>query len=56
MPATVIGVEYDPNRSANIALVQYEDGEKAYIIVLSVLQNRMTVDSIGAEGADINAG
>ena len=32
MPATVIGVEYDPNRSANIALVQYEDGEKAYII------------------------
>ncbi len=33
MPATVIGVEYDPNRSANIALVQYEDGEKAYIIV-----------------------
>ena len=32
MPATVIGVEYDPNRSANIALIQYEDGEKAYII------------------------
>ena len=32
IPATVIGVEYDPNRSANIALIQYEDGEKAYII------------------------
>ena len=31
MEATVIGIEYDPNRSANIALVQYEDGEKAYI-------------------------
>ena len=31
MPATVIGIEYDPNRSANIALIQYEDGEKAYI-------------------------
>lgn len=31
-PATVVGVEYDPNRSSNIALLQYEDGEKAYII------------------------
>ena len=32
VPATVISVEYDPNRTANIALIQYEDGEKAYII------------------------
>ena len=32
MPATVLRLEYDPNRSANIALVQYEDGEKRYII------------------------
>ena len=32
MYATVIGIEYDPNRSANIALVEYEDGEKAYIL------------------------
>ena len=32
MPATVIGIEYDPNRNARIALIQYEDGEKAYII------------------------
>ena len=30
--ATVIGIEYDPNRSAYIALVQYEDGTKSYII------------------------
>ena len=30
--AEVIGIEYDPNRSARIALIQYEDGEKAYII------------------------
>ena len=30
--ATVVAIEYDPNRSANIALLQYEDGEKAYII------------------------
>ena len=32
MFATVLRLEYDPNRSANIALVQYEDGEKRYII------------------------
>lgn len=32
MPATVIGIEYDPNRSANIALLQYEDGTKTYIV------------------------
>ena len=32
MVATVIGIEYDPNRSANIALIEYEDGERAYII------------------------
>ena len=32
MPATVIGIEYDPNRSANIALIQYEDGTKSYIL------------------------
>ncbi len=32
MSANVIAIEYDPNRSANIALLQYEDGEKRYII------------------------
>jgi len=32
MYATVIGIEYDPNRSANIALVEYEDGTKSYIL------------------------
>src|SRR5205823_10206811 len=30
--ATVVSVEYDPNRSANIALLQYEDGQKNYIL------------------------
>jgi large subunit ribosomal protein L2 len=30
--ATVVAIEYDPNRSARIALVQYEDGEKAYLL------------------------
>ena len=32
MYATVVGIEYDPNRSANIALIEYEDGTKAYIL------------------------
>jgi large subunit ribosomal protein L2 len=32
MPATVLSIEYDPNRSSFIALVQYEDGEKRYIL------------------------
>ncbi len=32
MPATIIGIEYDPNRSANIALIEYEDGTKSYIL------------------------
>ena len=32
MNATVLTIEYDPNRSAFIALVEYEDGEKRYII------------------------
>lgn len=36
MEATVLRLEYDPNRSANIALVQYEDGEKRYIVALWV--------------------
>jgi large subunit ribosomal protein L2 len=30
--ATVVGIEYDPNRSARIALIQYEDGVKAYVL------------------------
>jgi large subunit ribosomal protein L2 len=32
IPANVLGIEYDPNRSARIALIQYTDGEKAYIL------------------------
>ena len=32
IPATVIGIEYDPNRTANIALICYADGETSYII------------------------
>ena len=32
IPATVIGIEYDPNRTANIALICYVDGTKSYIL------------------------
>ena len=31
-PATVVGIEYDPNRTCRIALIQYEDGQKSYIL------------------------
>ena len=43
IPATVIGIEYDPNRSANIALICYADGEKAYILAPEGLTDGMTV-------------
>ena len=45
IPATVIGIEYDPNRSANIALICYADGEKAYILAPEGLTDGMTVMS-----------
>ncbi len=32
MPATVVGIEYDPNRTSNIALIKYEDGTMSYIL------------------------
>ena len=43
VPATVIGIEYDPNRSANIALICYADGEKAYILAPAGLTDGMKV-------------
>lgn len=45
IPAKVIGIEYDPNRSANIALICYADGEKAYILAPEGLKDGMTVMS-----------
>ena len=45
MPATVLTIEYDPNRSANIALIQYEDGKKAYIIAPNGLTVGQKVES-----------
>ncbi len=43
MPAKVIGIEYDPNRTANIALIEYEDGTKSYILAPQGLKDGMTV-------------
>lgn len=54
MPATVVGIEYDPNRSARIALLQYEDGDKRYILAPNGLKVGEKLMS-GPE-ADIKAG
>lgn len=54
MTATVIGIEYDPNRSANIALIQYEDGEKAYILAPVGLKDGDKV--VSGQKADIKPG
>ena len=43
IPATVIGIEYDPNRTANIALICYADGEKAYILAPEGLTDGMKI-------------
>ena len=54
MPATVLTLEYDPNRSAHIALVQYEDGEKRYILAPNGLKVGDVIES--GEHADIKTG
>ena len=54
IPAKVASVEYDPNRSANIALLHYADGEKRYILQPVGLQVGMQV--VSGEGADILVG
>ncbi len=54
MPAKVLTLEYDPNRTAHIALVQYEDGEKRYIIAPVGLKVGDTIEA--GKGADIKPG
>ncbi|HWB73179.1 MAG TPA: 50S ribosomal protein L2 [Egibacteraceae bacterium] len=54
VPAKVATIEYDPNRSARIALLHYVDGEKRYILVPDGLRVGDTVES--GEGADIRPG
>ena len=43
IPATVKTIEYDPNRTANIALITYADGEKSYILAPEGLKVGMTI-------------
>ena len=54
VPGTVASIEYDPNRTANIALINYADGEKRYIIAPKGLQVGMKIEA-GAN-ADIKVG
>ena len=54
IPGKVVTIEYDPNRSAHIALIQYEDGEKGYIIAPNGLKVGDTISS--GKDADIKPG
>jgi large subunit ribosomal protein L2 len=54
MPATVREIEYDPNRSARIALVEYEDGEKRYVLHPRGLKVGDRV--VSGPGADVRTG
>ena len=54
MLAKIIGIEYDPNRTANIALIEYEDGERAYILAPRGLTDGDTV--VSGENVDIKPG
>ncbi|MGH2982721.1 MAG: 50S ribosomal protein L2 [Solirubrobacterales bacterium] len=54
VPARVATIEYDPNRSANIALLNYADGEKRYILAPQGLRVGDEISS--GEGADISPG
>ena len=54
VPGTVASIEYDPNRTANIALINYADGEKRYIIAPKGLTVGMTV--VAGADADIKVG
>ena len=54
IPATVIGIEYDPNRTANIALICYADGTKSYILAPAGLTDGMKIMS--GENAEARIG
>ncbi|MCM8790102.1 MAG: 50S ribosomal protein L2 [Candidatus Omnitrophica bacterium] len=54
MPAKVIAIEYDPNRSARLALVQYNDGERRYIIAPAGLN--VNDEIISSDTAEIKVG
>ena len=54
IPAKVVGIEYDPNRTANIALISYADGEKAYILAPAGLKVGMKI--VNGPNAEVRPG
>lgn len=54
VPGTVVSIEYDPNRSARIALISYRDGDKRYILWVDGLQ--VGAEVVSAETAKISVG
>ncbi len=54
IPGTVASIEYDPNRTANIALINYRDGEKRYILAPKGLE--VGTEIMSGQGADIKTG
>ena len=54
IPGVVAGIEYDPNRSANIALINYKDGEKRYIIAPKGLT--VGTEVVSGDNVDIKVG
>ena len=54
IPGKVVGLEYDPNRSARIALINYADGEKRYILAPAGIKSGDTI--LSSEAADIQVG
>ncbi len=53
---TVVGIEYDPNRSAHIALIAYKDGEKRYILAPANLKDGATIHSHREKAVEPNIG
>ncbi|HZK66809.1 MAG TPA: 50S ribosomal protein L2 [Chloroflexota bacterium] len=54
MAAEVVAIEYDPNRSARIALVQYEDGEKRYVLAINGM--KVGAKIVSGSGAELTPG
>jgi len=54
VPGTVVGIEYDPNRSCDLAFIQYQDGEKRYI--LAPLGLKIGDKVVAGENVDIRVG
>lgn len=56
IPGTVVGVEYDPNRSCHIALIEYKDGERRYIIAPLGLKDGQVIECSSSGPVEPNPG